>query len=90
VNTETATTKSDKKRRGSTLGIYFPGLSKEQANEMRTRLNALAAEWGYLAERGETAGQGAAGRLLMALARGELRLAKGEVGESTGDEQGEP
>jgi hypothetical protein len=58
---------------------------------MRTRLNALAAEWGYLAERGETAGQGAAGRLLMALARGELRLAKGEEeGGSSGDEPGEP
>ena len=41
---------------------------------MRERLNALAAEWGYVAERGETKGKGAAGRMLMALARSEIHL----------------
>lgn len=67
-----------RRSRGTTLGIYFPGLSKQEANAVRERLNALAAKQGYLAERGETAGKGAAGRMLMALARGDLQLCQGE------------
>ena len=63
---------------GTTLGLYFPGLSKPEANAVRERLNVLAAELGYLAERGETKGKGAAGRMLIALARGDLFLYKKE------------
>jgi hypothetical protein len=71
-----------KRQRGSTLGIYFPGLSKQEANAVRTRVNEVAAKLGVLAERGATAGNGATGRLLIAIANGDVvvsrRLSQGE------------
>lgn len=68
--------KNPRRSRGTTLGFYFPGLSAQEANAVRERLNTLAAEWGYVAERGDTKGKGTAGRMLMALARGEIHLTK--------------
>ena len=59
---------------GSTIGFYFAGLSKEETNAVRARLNAIAAELGYRASRGATAGQGNAAALLVAIAAGEVQV----------------
>lgn len=55
----------------TTLGFYFP-LSKPAANALRARLNQIAAEHGYTATRGATAGEGNLVELLLALDAGEV------------------
>jgi len=72
-------TDKEKRVRGCTIGYYFPGLTKPEANAVRKRLNEIAFKLGYKAERGATAGEGAAGRLLLAIASGELKLLGGHV-----------
>jgi hypothetical protein len=57
----------EKRVRGCTLGYYFPGLARSGANAVRKRFNDIALSWGYKAERGVTAGEGAAGQLLVAI-----------------------
>lgn len=53
------------------VGLYFSGLSRSETNALRRRLNALAAEYGFLAERGPTAGQGLITALLRSIDDGE-------------------
>ena len=61
---------------GATLGFYFRGMTKEQANEIRARLNEIAAELGYTAKGGQTVGEGNAAALMVAIANGDVRLVK--------------
>jgi hypothetical protein len=58
----------------TTIGFYFRELDKDDVNALRTRLNALAATFGYTAERGPTAGDGNLAAMLMAIDCGELAL----------------
>jgi hypothetical protein len=58
----------------STFGIYFRSRDQESANALRSRLNDLAATFGYTAERGATAGQGNLAAMLVAIDAGELAL----------------
>ena len=58
----------------ATVGFYFKEMSKEDVNALRSRLNNLAATFGYTAERGPTAGQGNLAEMLMAIDTGELAL----------------
>jgi len=58
----------------SAIGFYFKELSKKEANALRFRLNDLAATFGYIAERGPTAGEGNLAAMLMAIDCGELAL----------------
>lgn len=60
-------TDEEKRVRGCTLGYYFPGLAKSEANTVRKRINDIALSLGYKAERGVTTGEGAAGQLLVAI-----------------------
>ncbi len=65
---------SQKHGRGSTIGFYFAGLSQDDTNQVRARLNVLAADLGYTAKRGGTAGQGNAAALLVAIANGDVKI----------------
>ena len=56
------------------IGLYFRGLDQAQINALRGRLNDLAADLGYIAHRGPTAGQGLIAQALVALDAGELAL----------------
>jgi hypothetical protein len=57
------------------IGFYFPErMSNEEVNQVRRRLNEVAAELGYAAKRGPTKGQGNAAALLMAIASGEVNV----------------
>ena len=60
--------------RGHAVGFYFAGMSQDEVNALRSRLNELAAELGYVAKAGPTAGQGNAAALLVAIAKGEVGL----------------
>lgn len=60
----------------ATIGFYFAGMSKDEANEVRRRLNEIAAAYGYTAQAGPTAGQGNAAALLVAIANGEVIIMK--------------
>ena len=55
----------------SSFGLYFP-LSQDDANALRSRLNALAADHGCTAARGPTAGQGNLAGLLIAIDGGQV------------------
>lgn len=57
---------------GASFGLYFKGLTQEEANAMRRQLNEVAAFHGYTATRGATAGQGNAAELLVSIASGEV------------------
>jgi hypothetical protein len=46
-------------------------MEKEEANAIRAKLNEIAKDLGYLAERGPTAGEGNLAALLVAIAEGE-------------------
>lgn len=59
----------------ATIGFYFAGLRQDEANAVRAKLNAIAAEFGFVARSGPTKGQGNAADLLVALARGDLYVA---------------
>jgi hypothetical protein len=65
---------------GTPLGFYFAGLTQEEVNQVRAQLNRIAAEFGYVAKAGPTAGQGNAAALLVAIARGKIKLVKVEQG----------
>lgn len=58
----------------ATIGLYFRGLTKPAANQLRTRLNEIAAGFGYTAAAGPTAGAGNAAAMLMAIDAGEIAL----------------
>lgn len=55
----------------SSVGLYFP-LPPDATNELRSRLNDLAASHGYVARRGPTAGRGNLVALLIAIDAGEV------------------
>jgi hypothetical protein len=57
----------------STIGLYS-SLPQPQFNALRGRLNALAADFGYTAQRGPTAGEGNLVGLLEAIDAGEVAL----------------
>ena len=59
---------------GKAIGFYFSGLSKDEINEVRRKLNMLAAGLGYTAKGGPTKGQGNAAALLIAIAEGKIKL----------------
>jgi hypothetical protein len=61
---------------GSSLTFYLPGKSPQEAKAIRRELNAIAETLGYKAERGKTRGDGTTGRVLIALAQGELLLVR--------------
>lgn len=61
---------------GESIGLYFRNLTKAEVNEVRRRLNELAAELGYTAKGGPTKGQGNAAALMVAIANGEVKLEK--------------
>ena len=58
----------------ASIGLYFRGLSQADTNALRSRLNAIAATFGYTAERGPTSGQGNLAAMLEAIDAGELAL----------------
>lgn len=59
------------KQKASTIGLYF-NFDQESANALRSRLNGIAARYGYIATRGATAGQGNLSELLLAIDAGEV------------------
>lgn len=65
----------------TTFGLYFRGMSQQDANALRARLNARAAELGYTASGGPTKGQGNLAGLLRAIDEGEVVLSKREKEE---------
>ena len=58
----------------STIGLYFRGMSQQETNALRGKLNAIAAAHGYIAHAGQTAGEGNAAALLAGIAAGEVAL----------------
>lgn len=60
----------------STLGFYFGGLTRPEANAMRARLAEVAASLGYLAKAGGgySDGKGSPSALIMAIANGEVSV----------------
>jgi len=65
----------------ATIGLYVPG-SQEGANALRSRLNEIAGELGYTAERGPTTGEGNLVDLLRAIDAGEVALVALSDGEA--------
>ena len=56
-----------------TIGFYFPAaMTKGAVNALRSRLNKIAAGFGYTASAGPTTGQGNLAEMLTALDAGEL------------------
>jgi hypothetical protein len=53
------------------IGIYFPGLTQEETNEVRRAFADIAASHGYLATRSKHV-RGSPGALMMAIASGEV------------------
>lgn len=64
----------------ATLGLYFR-MSREEANALRKRLNALAAGLGYTASSGPTKGNGNLAALLVGIDKQEITLRKERVME---------
>jgi hypothetical protein len=60
-------TDKEKRIKYCTPGYHFPGLARSEANAVRKRLNDIALSLRYKTERGVTAGERAAGRLLVAI-----------------------
>lgn len=58
----------------TTIGLYFAGLSSDETNALRSRLNAIAAQLGYTTQAGSTFGEGNAAGLLAAIADGDVLL----------------
>ena len=61
---------------GTAIGLYFRGMTKEDTNALRARLNELALELGYTAKAGPTYGKGTLAAMLVAIATGELRVVR--------------
>ncbi len=55
----------------SPIGIYFPGLTRKEANETRRAFADIAANHGYLATRSKHV-RGSPGGLIMAITSGEV------------------
>jgi hypothetical protein len=62
------------RREMTAIGLYFKGLSKENVNALRSRLNDIAASFGYTASRGPTVGEGNVAAMLEAIDSGEITL----------------
>jgi hypothetical protein len=56
----------------ATIGLYMRGVDQAQANEVRRKLNEIAARHGFRARRGPTKGEGNIAALLLAMAEGEI------------------
>ena len=54
------------------IALYFKNMTAAQSRFLRAELAEIAAEHGYYAERGPTAGQGNPAELLVAIAGGEV------------------
>ncbi len=59
---------------GASFGLYFAGLTQAEANQVRQRLNEIAAALGYTAKGGPTTGKGNAAALLVAISQGKIKL----------------
>lgn len=58
-----------------TIGLYYSTeFTQAEANALRSRLNDLAGEFGYIAVAGRTAGRGTLSKLLIAIDSGEVAL----------------
>lgn len=58
-----------------TLGLYYSDrFTQAEVNALRSRLNAMAGSFGYIAHRGPTTGQGNLAELLIAIDSGEVAL----------------
>ena len=55
---------------GEAVGLYFRGMSKDEVNALRARLNKLAGELGYTAKSGPTFGAGNMAALLIGIDKG--------------------
>ena len=55
---------------GEAVGLYFRGMSKDEVNALRARLNKLAGELGYTAKSGPTFGAGNMAALLIGIDQG--------------------
>ena len=66
----------------ATLGLYLK-TTQEEANCIRAKLNAVALELGFVAQRGPTAGNGNLAAMLVAIADGRL-----VIQEVTGENRG--
>ena len=63
---------------GTAIGLYFRGMTKEDTNALRARLNEIALELGYTAKAGPTYGEGNLAAMLVAIATGELQVIRVE------------
>lgn len=70
---------TDWEPRGTTFGFHFAGIDHEEAKAVRARLSALAGTLGYVSRRGAMAGQGNAAALILAIARGDISIARGDL-----------
>jgi hypothetical protein len=61
---------------GEAIGFYFRQMDKQEVTQIRARLNEIAKSLGYVAQSGPTKGQGNAAALLVAIARGEIKVSK--------------
>lgn len=75
-----------RRRTGATTGIHFRGMTHEDANKLRARLAHVAHEQGYHSPGGRNSGQGSVADLLVAIANGDVTLAK--RGQGKEHEQG--
>ena len=69
---------TDRGATGITFGFHFAGIDHEEAKAVRARLSALAGTLGYVSRRGAMAGQGNAAALILAIARGEVSIGRGD------------
>jgi len=61
---------------GATTGFHFAGLDAEEVNTVRAQLNTIARSFGYVSRARSQPGQGSAAALLVAIARGELKVVR--------------
>ncbi len=60
---------------GTTIGFWLP-LPRDEANAALDEFRRIAADLGYLTEKGARPGEGHPGKLLLAIARGECIVSK--------------
>ena len=56
---------------GEAVGLYFRGMTKDEVNKLRARLNKLAGELGHTAKSGPTAGKGNLAAMIIGIDAGE-------------------
>ena len=61
---------------GEAVGLYFRGMTKDEVNALRARLNKLAGELGYTAKSGPTAGEGNLAAMIIGIDKGEVIVVK--------------